>query len=69
MQSYTGVFIKDGEWISAFIEEIPGVNTQGKTLEEAKENLVDALKMIIEIRKEKVDKYKDLLIKKEVINI
>lgn len=35
---------------SAFIEEIPGVNTQGETLEEAKLNLREALELILETR-------------------
>jgi predicted RNase H-like HicB family nuclease len=30
------------------VEEIPGVNTQGKTLEEARENLKDALEMVLQ---------------------
>jgi predicted RNase H-like HicB family nuclease len=43
----TAVFeeAEEGRYI-AYIEEIPGVNTQGETLEEAKENLADALEMI-----------------------
>jgi len=32
----------------AWIEEIPGVNTQGKTLKEAKENLKEALLLVLE---------------------
>jgi predicted RNase H-like HicB family nuclease len=32
---------------SAYVEEIPGANSQGETLEEAKENLKDALQMIL----------------------
>lgn len=34
-----------------WIEEIPGVNTQGKTLKEAKENLKEALLLILEINR------------------
>ena len=34
-----------------WIEEIPGVNTQGKTLKEAKENLKEALLLILETNK------------------
>jgi len=37
---------------SAFIEEIPGVNSQGETLEEAKTNLMEALELILEVRHE-----------------
>ncbi len=36
----------------AFIEEIPGVNTQGNTLEETKENLHEALELILETNRE-----------------
>lgn len=36
-------FIKDGEWWVAWTDDIPGAMTQGKTIEEAKENLIDAI--------------------------
>ncbi len=35
----------------AYIEEIPGINSQGETLEEAKENLADAINLIFEERR------------------
>ena len=41
-----------GEWWAASIEEIPGVHTQGKTMEEARENLRDALEMVLEVNRE-----------------
>lgn len=41
---------EEGGYI-AYIEEIPGVNTQGETLDEAKENLMDALKLVTEERR------------------
>lgn len=43
----TAVFeeAEEGGYI-AYVEEIPGVNTQGETLEEAKVNLMDALDMV-----------------------
>lgn len=44
----TAVYVRDGAWIAAWIEEIPGVNTQGATLEEARANLRDALALILE---------------------
>jgi predicted RNase H-like HicB family nuclease len=51
--SLTAVFVEDPEGgYSAYIEEIPGVNTQGETLEEVRENLKDALSMILEANKE-----------------
>ena len=49
----TAVFepAEEGGFI-AFIEEIPGVNTRGETLEEAKENLIDALHLLMEANRE-----------------
>ena len=35
----TAVFEKHGRWYVAYVEEIPGVNTQGWTLAEARRNL------------------------------
>lgn len=40
----------------AYVEEIPGMNTQGDTLEEAKVNLKEALEMILEVRRELTEK-------------
>jgi len=45
---FTAVYRKTKDWFIAWIEEIPGVNTQGKTLAEARENLQEALLLILE---------------------
>ncbi len=45
---FTAVYKKTKDWFVAWVEEIPGVNTQGKTLDEARENLRDALFLIME---------------------
>lgn len=45
---FTAVYKKSGKWYLGWVEEIPGVNTQGKTLKETKENLKEALLLIIE---------------------
>lgn len=50
-QIFTAVYKKRGRWYLGWIEEIPGVNTQGKTLAEAKENLKDALLLILEVNR------------------
>lgn len=47
-RQFTGVYQRSGKWYSAWIEEIPGVNTQGRTLREAKENLKEALFLVLE---------------------
>ena len=48
----TAVYEKHGEWTVAYIEEIPGVNTQGRNLEEARANLEDALRLFLEANQE-----------------
>lgn len=45
---FTAVYMKRGKWYLAYVEEIPGVNTQGRTLKEAKRNLREALVMVLE---------------------
>jgi predicted RNase H-like HicB family nuclease len=44
----TPVIEKRGKWYVAYVREIPGANTQGRTLGEAKENLKEAVKLILE---------------------
>lgn len=41
-------FVKDGKWWVAWTNDVPRALTQGATLEEARENLVDAVRMIRE---------------------
>jgi len=45
---FTAIYKKSGKWYLGWVEEIPGVNTQGKTLKETKENLKEALLLILE---------------------
>ncbi|MDO8529865.1 MAG: type II toxin-antitoxin system HicB family antitoxin [bacterium] len=47
-REFTAIYKKSGKWYLGWIEEISGVNTQGKTLKEAKENLKEALLLILE---------------------
>ena len=44
----TAVFKEFQDGYSAFIEELPGANTQGKTINEARHNLVEAVELILE---------------------
>jgi predicted RNase H-like HicB family nuclease len=65
-RDFTAIYKKSGKWIVAWIEEIPGVNTQGKNLKEAKGNLIEAIQLILEVNREialnKSKKYKRELI-------
>lgn len=47
-RQFTAIYKKQGKWYLGWIEEIPGVNTQGRTLKEAKENLGEALSLVLE---------------------
>jgi len=44
----TAVFVKVPEGYVAFVEEFPGANTQGVTLEEARDNLREAVELVVE---------------------
>ena len=45
---FTKVFQKVPEGYIAFVQELPGANTQGYTLEEAKGNLEEAIELVLE---------------------
>ncbi|HSL83133.1 MAG TPA: type II toxin-antitoxin system HicB family antitoxin [Thermoanaerobaculia bacterium] len=44
----TAVFRKVPEGYTGFVEELPGANTQGATLKEARENLQEAVDLVLE---------------------
>ena len=48
----TAVFQKFPEGYAAFVEELPGANTQGATLEEARANLKEAVEMVLRANRE-----------------
>lgn len=52
MEKFTAVFEQKGEWWIGYVEELPGANTQGRTLEEARENLKEAVQLVIEANRE-----------------
>ena len=47
----TAVFRKVPEGYIAFVEELPGANTQGATLEEARANLEEAVTLVLEVNR------------------
>ena len=49
---FTSVIEKCGKWYVTYVEEMPGVNTQGRTLAEARRNLKEALATVIETNRE-----------------
>jgi len=52
MEHFTAVFEQEGEWWIGYVEELPGANTQGRTLDEARENLKEAVQLVIEANRE-----------------
>lgn len=49
---FTAVFQKVPEGYIGFVEELPGANTQGATLEETRRNLVEATELVLEANRE-----------------
>ena len=48
----TAVFLEVPEGYIGFVEELPGANTQGKTLDEARKNLEEAVALVLEANRE-----------------
>jgi len=48
----TSVFYEVPEGYVGFVEELPGANTQGETLAEARENLKEAIELVLETNRE-----------------
>jgi len=46
--SYTIVVVKSEDWYAGYVKELPGAHSQGKTVKEVKENLKEAIKMVLE---------------------
>lgn len=46
--TFTAVYEQDGDWWVGYIEELPGANTQGATLDEVRANLREAVEFVLE---------------------
>ena len=49
---FMAIIERDSEWYIAYCPEIPGANGQGKSKDEARENLAQAIALILEDRRE-----------------
>ena len=49
---FTAIIERDGDWHIAYCPEIPGANGQGSTKDEARENLAEAIALILKDRRE-----------------
>lgn len=48
---FTALIEPDGEWFAAYCPEVPEANGQGRTLEEAKQDLAAAVALVLEDRR------------------
>jgi len=49
---FTAIFEQDGDWYIAYCPEVPGANGQGRTKEECRKSLAEAISLILEDRRE-----------------
>ena len=49
---FTAIIEHEGDWYIAYSPEIPGANGQGRTLEECRTSLAEAIALILEDRRE-----------------
>lgn len=49
---FTAIIEKDEDWYIAYCPEIPGANGQGRTIEECRKSLAEAIALILEDRRE-----------------
>ncbi len=49
---FTAVFERDGDWVIAYCPEIPGANGQGRSKEEARASLIEAITLVLEDRRD-----------------
>ncbi len=49
---FTAIIEQDGDWYIAWCPEMPGANGQGRTVEESKSRLAEAIALILQDRRE-----------------
>ncbi len=57
MEKFTAIYehTEDGWWVAS-VPEIPGAHSQGRTLEEAREMIRDAVRLLLEVRREDAER-------------
>ena len=48
---FTAIIERDGDWFIGYCPEVPGANGQGKTRKECRENLSEAIALILDDRR------------------
>lgn len=49
---FTAIYEQDDDWYIAYCPEIPGANGQGRTIDECRKSLAEAIALILEDRRE-----------------
>jgi predicted RNase H-like HicB family nuclease len=49
---FTAVYERDDDWLVAYCPEMPGANGQGRTKDEARLSLTEAIRLILEVRRD-----------------
>jgi predicted RNase H-like HicB family nuclease len=49
---FTAIIERDGKWFIAFCPEVPGANGQGRTKAAARKSLADAIRLILDDRRQ-----------------
>lgn len=49
---FTAIIEQDGDWFIGYCPEVPGANGQGTTIEECRNNLAEAISLILSDRRE-----------------
>ena len=60
----TAIFEKSPQGYIGYVEELPGANTQGATLEETKRNLIEAIQLVLEANRQLTE---EAILGKEII--
>jgi len=68
-RQFTAIIEKRGKWYVATVEELPGVNTQGRTLAETRRNLREAIQLVIEASRELGSRERSRDTKRELITV
>jgi predicted RNase H-like HicB family nuclease len=51
-KQFTAIIERDGDWYIAYCPEIPGANGLGRTMDECRQSLADAINLILEDRRQ-----------------
>ena len=51
-ETLTAIFEKSPQGYIGYVQELPGANTQGATLEETKKNLIEAIQLVLEANRQ-----------------